>query len=194
MELAFGAWTERTWIVQENVVNRNTFMLRGQRKLDWVSVAAISVFFGVGLLPLSLLRGVRERKNSSLDCYIDAVCHSLDLRLKNAGAVSVSIAASEGFLTTLEGNLQWYDALDCADPRDHIYSIMALSTDIKQLGIVPDYSKSVQTVFIDTTVRMLTYYKSIQHFHYVSLLDNLSTLGLDTKAIWSSTLPRFRSV
>ena len=174
LELAFGAWTERTWIVQENVMNQNTFMLRGQSKLDWVSVAAISVFFGVKLLPISLLREIRESKNSSLDCYIDAVCHSLDIRLKNSGSTSVSITAFEGFLTTLEGNLQWYDALDCADPRDHIYSIMALSTDIERLGIVPDYSQSVQTVFVDATVRMLKYYRSFQHLHYVSLLDNLS--------------------
>ncbi|KAL9086348.1 MAG: hypothetical protein Q9165_007134 [Trypethelium subeluteriae] len=171
--IAFGVWTERSWIVQENVVNENTSVLRGQKKLDWSSVATMSILFGVRFLPLELLRELREsgKKKASLDCYIDAVCRSLEIKSrKSRPAVSTAF----GSLLSLCENLEWYDALQCADPRDHIYSIMALSTDTKRLGIVPNYDHSVQTVYIDATVRMLTTDKMINHLNYVSLLDNLS--------------------
>jgi Heterokaryon incompatibility protein (HET) len=185
LDIVFGAWIERTWIVQENVLNDTTFMLRGQRAMNWIAVAAIPVLFGVELLPLNLLDDIRATKNSSLDCYIDAVCRSLEIRYRKAAPTRLLPLPtdSEGFLTFGE-NLEWYDALDCSDPRDHIYSILSLSTDRHQLGIVPNYGHSVPRVFIDATVRMLKTYKSIRNFHYVSLLDNLSESAYPS---WSLT-------
>ncbi|KAI9678972.1 MAG: hypothetical protein M1822_007398 [Bathelium mastoideum] len=173
LDMAFGTWTERSWIVQENVVNPNTFMLRGQKKLDWICVATMLVLFGVELLPLELLREIREsgRKKASLDCYIDAVSRSLEIKFRKSRP---SVPAALAFFLSLCENLEWYDALECADSRDHIYSIMALSTDRRKLGLVPNYNIPVQEVYIDATVRMLTTDESIHHFHYVSLLDNLS--------------------
>jgi hypothetical protein len=181
LDMAFGTWTERTWIVQENVLNQDTFMLRGQKKLEWVSMASMVLFFGVELLPLSLLKDLREngKKNSSLDCYIDAVYRSMGIRSQTV----------KGFLTLTE-NLEWYDALDCADPRDHIYSIMGLSTDTKLLGIEPDYSHSVQTVFVDASVRILSTYKELRFFHYVSVLDNLSDTSYPSWALTPRLLGR----
>lgn len=164
LDIAMGSWIERTWIVQENVLNPDTFILRGHRTISWESVATMLMLFVVELLPLSLLSRSRRKRNASLDCYIDSVCHSMEVRSKKSDATRL----------TLGENLQWYDALDCSDLRDHIYSILALSNDVDELEIIPNYSVSVQAVFIDVTVRMLTTYREIRHFHYVSLLDNLS--------------------
>jgi hypothetical protein len=47
------------------------------------------------------------------------------------------------------------EPLYCSDPRDVIYGILGLSSDVDKLGIEPDYSKPWQTVYIEAAKALL---------------------------------------
>ena len=49
--VAFGTWKQRLWMVQEQLLNKNTVMLRGQRLLSWDAVAVMPLLFDLQLLP-----------------------------------------------------------------------------------------------------------------------------------------------
>lgn len=49
--------------------------------------------------------------------------------------------------------------LDATDPRDKIFAFLSLATD--NLGLIPDYHASVETVFLDATKRMMIQYDSL---------------------------------
>ena len=49
-EMGYGEWTQRLWMVQEQILNDNAVMLRGPILLPWDRVAAISLLFEVNLL------------------------------------------------------------------------------------------------------------------------------------------------
>ncbi|KAL9621499.1 MAG: hypothetical protein Q9160_004029 [Pyrenula sp. 1 TL-2023] len=50
---------------------------------------------------------------------------------------------------------------DCADPRDRIYALWNISNDCRQLSIEPDYSKSMEEVYIDFAKAYATYHRSL---------------------------------
>jgi Heterokaryon incompatibility protein (HET) len=54
--------------------------------------------------------------------------------------------------------------LGASNPRDRVYAMLCIASDASQLGIVPDYTKTVADVYIDTAWRLLL------HGHFV--LDN----------------------
>jgi hypothetical protein len=51
MSIATGAWSDRLWMVQENLLNRNTVMLLGSNILPWMTVTSISRLLSLALLP-----------------------------------------------------------------------------------------------------------------------------------------------
>ena len=46
-------------------------------------------------------------------------------------------------------------SLNATDPRDKIYGLLGLATDTEQLGILPDYEKSIIEVYTDTSRKLI---------------------------------------
>jgi hypothetical protein len=65
----------------------------------------------------------------------------------------------------VESGYSWLKRLVCS-PRYPLYVS-------KLFEIEPNYRHSIQTIFIDASVRILTIYKALHFFHYFSVLDNL---------------------
>ena len=121
------AYFTRTWIVQEVSMAKKLVLQLGTIKLHWDLLAAIckrfsehpAVFGGFDFsLGILLTDNLRQR-------YLQQ-----DTSLKT--------------LTTF---LHQSKIHDCSDPRDKIFAILGLSNDIAQVGIEPDYTKSVEEVY-----------------------------------------------
>jgi len=57
----------------------------------------------------------------------------------------------------------------CSDQRDRVYSLLSLLPTGKALGIEPDYTKSVNTVYRDTTISMI----KTAMFHNLNILTTI---------------------
>jgi hypothetical protein len=43
----------------------------------------------------------------------------------------------------------------CADPKDKVYGLLGVAADCDELGVIVDYSKPVEEIYIDTAYRIL---------------------------------------
>lgn len=124
-----GPWTERVWLVQENVVNANTKFLRGCRFTSWGPIRLVCLLSCIGLVP-------RVRSDNIL-----ALLRRREAWKYRASKTSVQSPLK---LRRLLGMAAW---LRCWDPKDRIYAVLGLANDAGELGIAPDYAKStVQTL------------------------------------------------
>jgi hypothetical protein len=62
----------------------------------------------------------------------------------------------------------------CRDPRDRVYGLLAISADSEELGVIPEYCKSVTAVFMDATIRSINSWSTLSLFEYASGWDNAS--------------------
>jgi hypothetical protein len=87
--------------------------------------------------------------------------------------------------------------MQCRDPRDHIFALIAISSNSIDLGTTPDYSKSPNQVFLDTTISIVEYYQVLDYLTFACRADNLSDLTHPSRAIthprpahlWPRNLP-----
>ncbi|KAI9683732.1 MAG: hypothetical protein M1822_005922 [Bathelium mastoideum] len=142
-DLASGPWYDRLWMVQEQLANANITMLRGSRLLAWNKVAAMTILFGVRLLP--------QQYWSSSERFIllEYTVYSLWQDRQDR--------CFEYSHRTLLQNINCYGGLKCRDSRDYIYSLLGISSDSDKLSIYPDYSEvnTVGQLFHDITIRIL---------------------------------------
>jgi hypothetical protein len=68
----------------------------------------------------------------------------------------------------------------CADPKDKVYGLLVVAADRDELGIIVDYSKSVEEIYIDTAYRILKHSSS---------LDLLTAVKADKKLQLPSWVP-----
>lgn len=65
LRVAYGEWTQRLWIVQEQLLNEDIVMLHGPSLLSWDAVAIMSSLFYLDLLPKTYInrckRSVRTK-------------------------------------------------------------------------------------------------------------------------------------
>ncbi|KAF2184619.1 hypothetical protein K469DRAFT_781150 [Zopfia rhizophila CBS 207.26] len=136
-DVCFGEWTQRLWMVQEQLLNRNTIMLRGPHVLSWESVAGIVLLASTQILPQGLYAAFWRRKGRDRipDGFADAVFF---LSITRCHIVKGNCRLEY----TLRATMHCLRALQCHDPRDRVYALMSICSDIGKLGIVPDYSHS----------------------------------------------------
>ena len=177
--LCFGEWATRLWIVQEQMLNTDNCMLHGHRLLSWDSVAVMPVLFYLEILPNQHVYTLWETNPKSLtnNPWDFAACIFSIWRTYQQTRQSYSLLS----------NITRFERMQCREPRDYIFALLAISSDSIDLGITPDYSKSPNQVFLDTTISMV---ESLQELDFLSLacrLDNLSDL---THPSWAITSPR----
>ncbi|KAF2110753.1 heterokaryon incompatibility protein-domain-containing protein [Lophiotrema nucula] len=137
-----GEWTQRLWMVQEQLLNGNTVMLRGRHVLSWESLAGISLLASIlDIFPQELSIAFRRQKSNDGDPK--GLLHALYF-LAGTRYRMATLNPEHEFTPTapLRGVMQYLRALQCRDPRDRVYALMSVSGDTERLGIVPDYSES----------------------------------------------------
>jgi hypothetical protein len=195
--LCFGEWATRLWIVQEQMLNTDNRMLHGHRLLSWDSVAVMPALFFLKILPRQHVYTFWETNRKLL---VDNLWHltssifSIWRIYQHARQKATTVTSLGNYLLL---NISRFDRMQCRDPRDYVFALLAISSDSINLGITPDYSKSPNQVFLDTTISII---KSQQNPDFLSLacrLDNLSDLTHPSWAItspgpahlWSQNLP-----
>jgi hypothetical protein len=117
-------------------------MLRGPHLIRWETLIGIVLLFDIGILPETYLKQFELSKPIERIYgirYKYAFYRLYDLwrkrRMKHAG--------SERYINyRLIHNLKIYYELECRDPRDRIYALLAISGDARDLNIRPNYSDS----------------------------------------------------
>jgi hypothetical protein len=139
------------------LANRETITLRGKIVLPWDDIASISLVFYLGILPCSddfLRLFLLAKSNSKAGPDLDALALNIysvwmSRRLKKR---SKHVSTSDKSL------LPWLDyseELSCRDAQDRVFALLSISKDAEDLRIEPNYSKSVEDVATETTIRLL---------------------------------------
>lgn len=147
------SWTERLWLVQENVVNRHAGFLRGPCFITWDSVGMLCALSFVGILP-----------------PINATIEVADLHQYRVARFEnvVDRRVSDGL----------YDIMarisvdrECGDVRDKIYAVIGLACDAGELGILPEYEKSSAQVFTNLAVQYVEKSRKDDPDHELNVLE-----------------------
>jgi hypothetical protein len=153
LQVAYGEWTQRLWIVQEQLLNKEISMLHGNLLLSWDAVASIFVLFSLRLLPMyyhQLFWQENPPNSFQFSSYLEESIFGLwwarKFQEKNAGS---NVGHS------LLRNIFDFQTLASWDHRDRIFALLAISRDAAELGIVTDYSITASRVFLEASVRIL---------------------------------------
>lgn len=147
------SWTQRLWLVQENVVNRHAGFLRGPFYITWDCVGMLCALSMVGIL-------------SPINATVE-VADLHQFRVARFGNV-VDRSVSDGL----------YDIMarisverECGDVRDKIYAVIGLACDAKELGILPEYEKSSAQVFTNLAVQYVEKSRKHDPEHELDVLE-----------------------
>ncbi|KAJ4376470.1 hypothetical protein N0V83_001754 [Neocucurbitaria cava] len=137
---SFNPVWQRIWIVQEIILAKEVSLLSGNRALPLLS------------LELILKSASRQAEERIVQFFhiIYRLISIIDLRRQ------YNASSPEFSLTHLLVRSQHQKA---TDPRDNIYGLLGLT---HNLGIVPDYEKSVSTVFYETTAFIIKQDKTLE--------------------------------
>jgi hypothetical protein len=136
-------WFKRRWMVQENVLNKNSFFLRGPRKFKQATGNLIVRYILYGILPRPT--GVKLSSASAQDFCTTAgldMCRSTKL--------------------TMIDVLWLFSNTECYDPRDRIFALLGTASDAGGLNITVDYSKTENEVLISLATRMVEYHRNLK--------------------------------
>ncbi|PMD60012.1 uncharacterized protein K444DRAFT_589727 [Hyaloscypha bicolor E] len=195
--LCFGEWATRLWIVQEQMLNTDNRMLHGHQLLSWDSVAVMPVLFCLRLLPDQHVNTFCATNHKSLIENPGHVVSSIFSIWRTYQHARQKAATATSFAYSLLSNMSRFENMQCRDPRDYIFALLAISSDSIDLGITPDYSKSPKQVFLDTTISMVESHANLDYLTFACRTDNSSDLIHSSWAItsprpahlWSRTLP-----
>jgi hypothetical protein len=157
-------WWSRVWILQEFAVAREATFQCGTQRVR-ADIFECGVFF-FERLSIAWLQSAAQRGKAT---------PSVTSRLAKAfvGTTATEVfrsrhgyryfLGSEGRrLDELMDSLYWCgksgDEFQASNPRDKVYALIGLAQDAPSLRIIPDYTKSVEEVFIDTTEKMIKCY------------------------------------
>jgi Heterokaryon incompatibility protein (HET) len=169
MELAFPEWTTRLWIVQEQLLNSETIIMRGPRRIDWLIIAATTIFFGLELLPPDLVMQFWTKNPHKphflhpITCAEVMIAMTVD-RILNFHDIATFEPRRNLYKPShsLLQNMALYDNHKCRNQRDHIYALLAVSSDTQQLSIKPDYSSTISDVYQAATICIIRQAKDLQ--------------------------------
>jgi hypothetical protein len=185
--LCFGEWTTRLWIVQEQVLNTDNCMLHGHRLLSWDSVTVMPTLFCLQVLPRQHVYTFWETNRMPLTHNTWDLVTAIFSIWRTYQHAKQKAATTASFECSLLTNMSRFERLQCRDPRDYIFALLAISSDSIDLGITPDYSKSPKQVFLDTAISIVESHQDLSYLTVACAMDNLSDL---THPSWAITSPR----
>jgi len=144
--------------------------------LSWDAVATVPLMFALELLP---------RKYASLFQQLNLSDSDLDLFKIDESVYHMwhtrkwqKQSQRSGPVHSLLMNMALTQPLQCWDARDRIYALLAISRDTDVLEIVPDYSASLYSVFLKTSVSILQIFHRLEPLvHALRWVRNASEPG-----------------
>lgn len=176
-------------MIQENVVNDNTIMVCGKIAFHWTvpATSVLGAFFDT--FPERMKFALINRKDGDAPY------------LRNL--LLISPLASVGQLLYLRARVKekGYNSLPllellrmgrdfvCRDPRDKVYALLGLASDLDILRIEPNYSKPPAEVLTDTALRIL---RTSSNLDLLNSVDNSKEIKLPSWVPdWSPPKSRF---
>lgn len=135
-------WLKRRWMVQENLLNRSTFFLRGPRTFEQADGCFIVMCILQGFLPRPL--------EPELVSVIKHYNHTAGGLLWYGARTS-----------TMFNLLDHFSQTECHDPRDRIFALLGTASDATGLNIIVDYSRTENEVLINLATRMVEYHRNL---------------------------------
>jgi hypothetical protein len=146
LEISTPACSQRLWMVQENMLNKTTHMLRGPFLVEWEMVASFAGM--VNILP--------------------AFAHNQALASPTQGPMLQmwGMKRLKTAMTLME--LMWMlQNYGCSNPRDRVYACLGIARDADALGIQPDYSVSVEDLYTEVARQTLRHHQHLECLDYV---------------------------
>jgi hypothetical protein len=159
-DLLYRKWFTRLWIYQEIILSKMAVVVVGFSEVSWNTF--LSVLYWTFRQPARIPSLSSIFDSDYNDSYVKPILRSTAVEIDIIDFVQFSRYAS------------------CSDPKDRIYSMLNLiSLDIhrRNLGIIPDYSKTKEQVYYDFVQR------------YIMTLKNLRVLNLCDLRKSSPNLP-----
>jgi heterokaryon incompatibility protein (HET) len=168
-QMMWGAWTQRRWMIPENVVNKSTLFLRGQHTIPWMAMVGLHV-----ISYLDLLVPLRQLHNR----------HSYGAKRWSRTALTIWEFRNHAPWYTLLYSLTSFSSSVCSDGKDMVYALLPISRDSKDLALMPNYATDTtdHDVFIDLALRCISVYDKI-------FLVGIAEQFPSTRPEWESWLP-----
>jgi len=158
-DLIRRAWFTRLWVFQEVAVAKQILLVCGRSVLNGDQFMASLEAFGQdkeqSTKPLFWNSPENIQMGQSWEC-LEKVESELMLG-PATGIFGTRKLLLSGVRHNLAGLLHTRNliGMQATDRRDYIHALLGIATDAEQLGLYPDYSKTWQDVFRDTTVAFL---------------------------------------
>ncbi|EAT88720.1 hypothetical protein SNOG_03515 [Parastagonospora nodorum SN15] len=169
VRVAYGEWTQRLWIVQEQILNPEIIILRGHQLIEWDAIATIPILFAIGFIPRVYLRIIKRIMSEDEFSRIDTEECLYSMWWERRAR----FMDQPPYGQTLVFNIRHYAGLLCGNPLDRVYAILAISSDTHDLALAPDYSRTFEELTKEVSVRTF------------NLASNLQVLGIASK--WRRT-------
>jgi hypothetical protein len=164
-----GGWTNRLWMLQENLRNSDVIFLRGTRTVSrrLVHMLPFCQSFGLVPKPESISSTTFRHALMVADAY-------RDFHRKSRSPSFIKLINDFG--TTM----------GCANPRDKIYAVMGLVEE--KWGVEPDYDSDVLDVYTDFAIKSIEETKTLDIFNSI---DDSHSKHSTSKRFWPSWVPTF---
>lgn len=159
----YRPWFQRVWILQEVSVARDPVFVCGKKRISMSHLTAAIFFYEIYVMEIlkplqeGTILGPEER--STYQKFLEK------LHTTTAGTVIGGRRKYKGELGGPESLFQLLyrtnvvtsslERLEATVDKDRVYALLGISKDALELGIMSDYSKSCQRVYIDTTAALL---------------------------------------
>jgi hypothetical protein len=166
--LVMRPWFERLWIIQEISIGKENAILQcGTDSIPWK-----------GFLDAILCLHTRTDRSGFGD-KTEAFLSRCDLIYK------LAVIQTHGSIEHIRHQLA---QAQCSDQRDRIYGTLNIVRDnVQELGITPDYTKTLAEVYKDTAYRWIDYYGQIGILSSCQMTN--STVGIPSwTPDWSTPL------
>lgn len=144
-------WFDRAWTIQEIVLAKKVQLLYGSQSISWDVVQAAwskwdhhrNECCAGHMLTLD---------GDDMDLLYVISCQVLDLTLAKRGHL-----AGQHIIAPL----LHFGSKNATDPRDNVYGLLGLQSGTKALSFEPDYSLTLQEVFIQLAVKVITQHRRL---------------------------------
>jgi len=134
-ELLERPWWTRAWIVQEATAKANgiVYLNCGTSRVHWGAI--------------SKLVQIRSRLKQWIDLDINEFLADPKWEAQTIDSVRASRSYSKGNVNSLLSFLTTCRGQSCTDPKDKVYSVRGMASDVGEEDLIPDYSLSLGEVY-----------------------------------------------
>jgi hypothetical protein len=159
---AFSALTKRpywcrVWIQQELHASKNVWLHCGRKRVRMSLVYLVLVQLNKMQANLRQ-RGLVIVRRDSFAAYLGTIKNDEDMRIASRAILLYGTNSQQGpkSLPMLLKSVYVYgEGLKASDPRDFIFGLLNMSADPASLGIIADYSKSKQKLFVEVATALI---------------------------------------